>query len=68
VTEPLSADKGLRDALAEALHDAMCDISHHDRPPARCSQWAKYPNIARFVAPRLRAALAALAATREETT
>jgi len=49
-----------------ATHDAMCDISHHDRPPARCSQWAKYPNIARFVAPRLRKALADLDAKVEE--
>jgi hypothetical protein len=38
--------------LAEALHDAMCDVSHHDRPPARCSRWAKYPNIAASVVPR----------------
>lgn len=48
------------DALAEALHDAMCDVSHHDRPPARCSRWPKYPNIAASVAPRYLAALSRL--------
>jgi len=35
------------DELAEVLHDVMCDVSHHDRPPARCSRWPKYPAIAR---------------------
>jgi hypothetical protein len=41
--------------LAEALHDAMCDISHHDRQPhgARCSKWARYPNIAHSVVEHL---------------
>lgn len=41
------------DELAEALHDVMCDISHHDRPPARCSKWLKYPAIARSAVRRL---------------
>lgn len=48
----------LQRELAETLHDAMCDISHHDRD-RRCSKWGKYPNIAASVAPRLAARLAA---------
>jgi hypothetical protein len=50
-------DVVLRDALAEVLHDVMCPTSHHDRPPARCSGWARYPMIAESVASRLQAAL-----------
>jgi hypothetical protein len=40
------------DELAEALHDAMYDVSHHDRD-RRCSRWAKYPNIAASAYARL---------------
>ena len=53
-------EERLAAALAEVLHDVMCDVSHHDRPPARCSKWARYPNIAASAAPRLRAALEAV--------
>jgi hypothetical protein len=46
-------------AMAEALHDAMCDVSHHDRSPARCSHWAKYPHLAASVLPRFKRRLEA---------
>lgn len=58
---PLDAER-LREALAETLHDAMCDVSHHDRD-RRCSRWPKYPQIAASVAPRLAARLRAIPAS-----
>jgi hypothetical protein len=40
------------EALAAALHEVMCDVSHHDRG-VECSRFAKYRNIALSASPRL---------------
>lgn len=40
------SDTTLRDALAEALHKAMCPTSHHDRPISAAPCHRRYEHIA----------------------